>query len=117
MQDLISLTATARLIKQLGDQLISDEMVAILELIKNSYDADATKVEVFVDTKIETEYGKGKIIIKDNGNGMVPSIIKESFLKLSTGFKEVEKISPYFKRRVLGKKELEDYLFRDLENL
>lgn len=104
MQDLISLTATARLIKQLGDQLISDEMVAILELIKNSYDADATKVEVFVDTKIETEYGKGKIIIKDNGNGMVPSIIKESFLKLSTGFKEVEKISPYFKRRVLGKK-------------
>lgn len=104
MVDLISLTATARLIKQLGEQLISDEMVAILELIKNSYDADATKVDVIVDTKVETEYGKGKIIIKDNGNGMVPSIIKESFLKLSTGFKEVEKISPYFKRRVQGNK-------------
>lgn len=104
MEELIQLTATARLIKQLGEQLISDEMVAITELIKNSYDADATRVEVIVDTKIETEYGKGKIIIKDNGNGMVPSIIKNSFLKLSTGFKEVEKISPYFKRRVLGKK-------------
>ncbi len=104
MEELISLTATARLIKQLGDQLISDEMVAITELIKNSYDADATKVDVIVDTEIETEYGKGKIIIKDNGNGMVLSIIKNSFLKLSTGFKEVEKISPYFKRRVLGKK-------------
>lgn len=104
MENLISLTATARLIKQLGEQLISDEMVAILELIKNSYDADATKVDVIVDTKVETKYGKGKIIIKDNGNGMVPSIIKGSFLKLSTGFKEVERISPYFKRRVLGKK-------------
>lgn len=104
MEELIQLTATARLIKQLGEELISDEMVAITELIKNSYDADATRVEVIVDTKIETEYGKGKIIIKDNGNGMVPSIIKNSFLKLSTGFKEVEKISPYFKRRVLGKK-------------
>lgn len=104
MVDLISLTATARLIKQLGEQLISDEMVAILELVKNSYDADSTKVDVIIDTKVETEYGKGKIIIKDNGNGMVPSIIKDSFLKLSTGFKEVEKISPHFKRRVLGKK-------------
>lgn len=104
MKEEISLTATARLIKQLGEQLISDEMVAILELIKNSYDADATRVEVIVDTNIDTQYGKGKIIVKDNGNGMIPSIIKESFLKLSTGFKEVERISPYFKRRVLGKK-------------
>ncbi len=36
----------ARLLLQLGDQLIRSESIALLELIKNSYDAYASKVEV-----------------------------------------------------------------------
>src|SRR5262249_36165470 len=36
----------ARLIALLGDELISDEPVAVVELVKNSYDADATRVVV-----------------------------------------------------------------------
>lgn len=33
----IKLSASARLIHQLGEQLIKDELVALMELIKNSY--------------------------------------------------------------------------------
>jgi len=102
----ISLSASARLIIQLGEQLISDEFVALMELIKNSYDADATEVKVYVDTTIETKYGIGKITLEDNGNGMIPSIIKTGFLRLSTNFKKEYNLSPHYKRRVLGDKGL-----------
>lgn len=104
--ELINLSASARLIFQLGEQLISDEFVALMELIKNSYDADATQVKVDVDTNIETEYGVGKITVEDNGNGMIYSTIKHGFLRLSTNFKKEFRLSPYYKRRVLGDKGL-----------
>lgn len=110
----VSMTASARLIYQLGEQLISDELVALSELIKNSYDADALRVKVIVDSKIETEYGRGQIIIEDNGNGMTPSIIVNSFLKLSGNFKVINKISPHFKRRTLGEKGLGRLSFQRL---
>jgi len=100
----VNLTASARLIQQLGEQLISDELVALMELIKNGYDADATSVDIYINTEENTEYGKGKIVIEDNGNGMIPSIIIGAFLRLSSNYKEEERLSLHFKRRVLGKK-------------
>src|SRR5260221_648717 len=36
----------ARLISLIGEELISDEAVAVVELVKNAYDADATKVAI-----------------------------------------------------------------------
>ena len=104
--ELLDLSISTRIIAQLGEQLISDEIVALMELIKNAYDADATKVEIRIDTKIQTKHGIGKIEIKDNGNGMTPHILQKSFLRISTSFKEEFKTSPYFKRLVLGKKGL-----------
>lgn len=102
--ELINLSASARLIFQLGEQLISDEIVALMELIKNAYDADATQVSVNINSNEVTPYGIGKIVVEDNGNGMIPSIIKDSFLRLSTNFKKVNRISPYYKRLMLGDK-------------
>lgn len=110
----LNLSISTRIISQLGEQLISDELVALMELIKNAYDADATKVIIKVDTKAETAHGIGMIEIEDNGNGMTPSIIENSFLRISTGFKEEYKISPYFKRLVLGKKGLGRLAFNRL---
>ena len=40
----------ARIIKLLGDELITNEVIAIVELVKNSYDADATFVKVILET-------------------------------------------------------------------
>lgn len=112
----MNLTASARLIMQLGEQLIEDELVALLELIKNAYDADANNVDVIIDTVAITPYGIGRIEIKDDGNGMLPSIVKKSFLRLSTSFKEEEKSSIYYHRRVLGKKGIGRLSFQRLGN-
>lgn len=112
----MNLTASARLIIQLGEQLIEDELVALLELIKNAYDADANNVDVLIDTNTVTPYGKGRIEIKDDGNGMIPSIVRNSFLRLSTSFKEEEKSSIYYHRRVLGKKGIGRLSFQRLGN-
>lgn len=111
---LLNLSISTRIISQLGEQLISDELVALMELIKNSYDADATKVTIKVDTKAETSHGIGRIEIEDNGNGMTPYIMENSFLRISTNFKEENKTSPYFKRLVLGKKGLGRLAFNRL---
>lgn len=113
---MMKLTASARLIMQLGEQLIEDELVALLELIKNAYDADANNVDVDINTNVITPYGKGRIEIKDDGNGMIPSIVRNSFLRLSTSFKEEEKSSIFYHRRVLGKKGIGRLSFQRLGN-
>lgn len=110
----VKIKASAKLIYQLGEQLISDELVALLELIKNSYDADATSVQVLVDNNADTKYGKGLITIKDNGNGMIPSIIINGFLRLSTNYKKINKFSPYYNRKTLGEKGLGRLSFQRL---
>ena len=58
----------AQILIQLGDQLIKNEGIALLELIKNSYDADATECEVnlsYLDSEM-----LGEIVVEDNGVGM-----------------------------------------------
>ena len=102
----IPLSIAARLIYHLGEQLISDELVALLELIKNSYDADATKCVVTIDSHAETAHGMGSILIQDNGNGMLPHTVEMDFLRLATNYKKVNKVSPFYKRRALGEKGL-----------
>lgn len=110
----LPIKASARLIYHLGEQLISDELVALLELIKNSYDADATIVQVKIENNEDTPYGKGIITIQDNGNGMLPSIIVNGFLRLATNYKKENKFSPYYDRRTLGEKGLGRLSFQRL---
>lgn len=102
----IPLSIAARLIYHLGEQLISDELVALLELIKNCYDADATSCIVTIDSNVETAHGMGSILIQDNGNGMLPHTVENDFLRLATNYKKVNKVSPFYKRRALGEKGL-----------
>ena len=41
---------SAAVVKQLGEELVSDELTAIMELVKNSYDADADWVKITINT-------------------------------------------------------------------
>jgi len=52
----------------IGKELITDEFVAVFELVKNSFDASATKVQVIFENN--KEVGNDRIIIVDNGKGM-----------------------------------------------
>ena len=100
-----SLKVDARLISQLGEALIDSNKMALMELIKNSSDADATICKINIDTSFENKQGKGKITIEDNGNGMNDYIIENAFLKIATSYKNnYQKISPKFGRIAQGNK-------------
>ena len=77
--------AYARLISVLGDQLISDKWVGVIELVKNSYDADAEKVTVkFLNFDNPTNSAKPTIEIEDDGHGMDVDTILNVWMKPAT---------------------------------
>ncbi len=88
----------ARLIQILGEHLIKDATVGLIELVKNSYDADATSVEIEMDS---LNTGKGKIIIKDNGSGMNEEAFLNRWMNPASGHKEIQKEDK--KRTKLGR--------------
>ena len=64
---LVNFKPRARLLIQLGDQLIKNESIALVELVKNSYDADANKVDIYMENVEDPD--NGLIIIEDDGYG------------------------------------------------
>lgn len=61
----------------IGRELITDEFIAIFELVKNSYDASAKNVII----EFQNIYSKNsKIIISDDGNGMNSQDIQDKWL-------------------------------------
>lgn len=88
---------------QMGEELIGHPSTAINELVKNGYDADATNCKVFIN--YSSLNNESFAIIYDNGSGMNSEILFGDWLKPSVSSKRVEnKISPIFKRQVLGSK-------------
>lgn len=69
----------ARLLLQLGDKLIKNENIALLELIKNSYDADAKHVKVKLQRIAKKS--EGLIDIVDDGEGMDLATIENVWLE------------------------------------
>jgi signal transduction histidine kinase len=67
MQKPLQFKISAALKNIIGSDLISDDYIAIFELVKNSYDAHASSVEILFD-QINTP--NAKIVIKDDGKGM-----------------------------------------------
>jgi signal transduction histidine kinase len=67
MQNALQFKISAALKNIIGSDLISDDFIAVFELVKNSYDAHASKVDIIFEN-IYTD--NAKIIIKDNGKGM-----------------------------------------------
>ncbi|MEE4235021.1 ATP-binding protein [Pseudomonas viridiflava] len=80
----------ARLPIQLGRQSISSSMVAISELIKNSYDADSKNVEL---TFTKSKEGLPSLVIYDDGEGMSYEEVKENWLIIGTSHKTYQDIS------------------------
>lgn len=86
MGDQLGFKPKARLILQLGDQLIRSESIALLELIKNSYDACASRVTITLTRLDSKEYGQ--IVIEDDGFGMDYNLIKDVWLQPGTTHKK-----------------------------
>lgn len=86
MSKSVAFKPRARLMSQLGDQLIKDENIAVLELIKNSYDADAKNVRISFEN---LDNQKSTIItIEDNGDGMSLDTVINYWMEPGTDNKE-----------------------------
>lgn len=94
-------TVDTHLFRELGELLVGRDSTALIELIKNAYDADATRVCVRGDDLANS----GTIRISDDGNGMTEEVFKEAFLRIAGRYKEGGgRRSPLYGRRYTGAK-------------
>jgi len=86
LSEKLTIRPYARLITMLGDQLIKNEVIALVELIKNSYDADASWVKVsFLNFNEDYSSNENsKIVIEDDGCGMNADILRKHWLNPAT---------------------------------
>lgn len=97
-----ALRPRARIMKTLGSELISNDAVAVIELVKNAYDADANRVLIkFVGPLLP---GQGRIEIFDDGTGMSLDVVRGAWMEPATAGKRQQTSSGSKGRRVLGEK-------------
>ncbi len=97
-----------RLLTLLGDQLIRDANLAVFELVKNAYDADATKCAVTLEHL--NDEAKARIIVQDNGVGMDRNTLRDVWMVIATDFRALQRVhnerTPKYHRYPLGEKGL-----------
>ncbi|HDY7855905.1 TPA: ATP-binding protein [Vibrio vulnificus] len=95
--------ANAHLLKLLGDELIGDDRLAVFELVKNAYDANARSVDVTLNLQDESP----NIIVWDHeGFGMTEDDILNKWMEIGTDSKRSKnKVrTPGLNRLPLGEK-------------
>ena len=96
-------TVDTHLFRELGELLVGRDSTALIELIKNAYDADATEVVVYGENLNSPD--EGQIRVVDNGIGMNAEDFEKGFLRVASRLKEEgERRSHLYKRRYTGAK-------------
>ena len=78
MENQLQFRISSALKNLIGKELITDEFVAVFELVKNSFDANARHVKVIFENQYNPELAK--IIIWDDGRGMSFDDLKNKWL-------------------------------------
>jgi signal transduction histidine kinase len=84
------------LLRELGERLVGRPHIALAELIKNSYDADARHVHVTINVD--------KIVVEDDGHGMTFNEFRNFWMRIGTPHKQDEAVSPRLRRSLTGSK-------------
>jgi signal transduction histidine kinase len=101
------------LLFQLGEQLVAKPSIALAELVKNAYDADATQVTVTLENVGQPG---GTIIIEDDGHGMTFEEMLDSWMRIATTAKRDNPVSRIYGRPVTGAKGVGRFAARRLGN-
>jgi signal transduction histidine kinase len=97
----VRFSVDSSVIERLGRELVARHETAVSELVKNTYDADASLATLdFIDV----DYEGGTLVIEDNGSGMTRDQLINGFMRISSSSKIHEPISPLYKRNRAGKK-------------
>lgn len=108
------ISVSSDVLGRLGEELITNHIQALAELVKNAYDADASVVKLDIETqRLVTspsgEVRKGVITIADNGFGMDDRTVRRGWLRVSASPKRAMKeagLKTPKKRTPLGDKGL-----------
>ncbi|WP_082493634.1 sensor histidine kinase [Massilia sp. Leaf139] len=84
------------LLEELGERLVSRPEIALAELVKNSYDADASRCEVGIS---ETA-----ISVADDGHGMTEDVFLNNWMVISAQNKSRQRYSRSYRRTMAGSK-------------
>lgn len=84
-----------------GRGLVTDQVAAVFELVKNSYDADARVVEI-VFSNLNTD--TSTLTIRDDGTGMDLADIEKRWMVIGTDSKKNIMCSPIYHRPLNGDK-------------
>ena len=110
MQNL-SFIVDSALLSELGERLVETDHLALAELIKNAYDADATEVTVALKPDEQDKSTKGKshnrksiIVVADNGCGMTFSDVQSYWMRIATTKKVDDDVSKKYGRPKTGSK-------------
>ncbi|WP_298514127.1 sensor histidine kinase [uncultured Kordia sp.] len=94
--DNLRFTTDSGALAHLGRDSIKDHTTAVLELVKNGYDADATNVEIEICIK---ENDKSYIRISDSGTGMTKEEVLKKWLRIGFSSKRIETTSKKGRRK------------------
>lgn len=86
----------AKLLRELGERLVGRPHIALAELIKNSYDADARKVEI--------RFSGDSIDVIDDGHGMSYDDFVDKWMRIGTVHKQRRRRTPELNRAYTGSK-------------
>lgn len=106
----LTFTVDSALLSELGEKIVERVHVALAELVKNSYDADATRVEV----KLLTDDESSRIEISDDGHGMTFEEVQMYWMRIATTHKKEDRLSPRFWRPKTGAKGIGRFCCRRL---
>lgn len=99
--DFVRFSVDAAHIQRLGEELVAKQETALSELIKNAFDADASKVTLTFENRSRTG---GVLTIEDDGSGMPEQVIRDAWMRISTAAKVEEPTSPRYGRVRAGRK-------------
>lgn len=97
----VRFSVDAGIINRLGKELVGKHETAVSELVKNSFDADATEVNLVFENAWNAG---GTLTIEDNGTGMTRGQLINGFMRLSSSDKIHNPISDKYKRTRAGRK-------------
>lgn len=112
--DDLTFTIDSRLLEELGENLVTRNHVALSELIKNAYDAEATEVTIdFINARKQKDR-VSEIRIEDNGHGMTVNEIQNNWMRVATTDKLENPITENYGREKAGKKGIGRFAVRRL---
>lgn len=94
MEQLKYIIEDSTIAELLGVQNFTNKESAVLELVKNAFDAKATKLKIMFENN--------NLIVEDNGDGMNSDDIKRHWMHVGKSEKEYEVIDTNNKKRVLA---------------